>query len=399
MAIAGAVASAIGILGALWLSGSVWLRQPMPPSTSPSDQAALADISNRLTAVERATAARQPDETLPSRIAAADAAIKAQTDALAALGHRVDDVSAAAQSALTQANTATATAATASSNAADAAKSAAQAAVNHGNLDALSNRLESLEASVKTLSGSVAQADTARGTIDTLTGRVATLEASVKSLSDSTAQDNAARADVAALGGRIAALENTVKTFPDQIARQTASANDRAARSAIAAEALRAVVEGGAPYQAELAATQGLGADTTAVAALTPLAATGVPSAAALGQELAALMPALQQAAVPAANDGSLLGRLQANAQQLVHITPINAPPGDAPAAVTARIGVDAAHEDIAAALADIAKLPPAAQSVVAAWVQQARAREAALTAARNIAAAALAALAKPASQ
>jgi hypothetical protein len=148
-----------------------------------------------------------------------------------------------------------------------------------------------------------------------------------------------------------------------------------------------------------LAATQGLGADTTAVAALTPLAATGVPSAAALGQELAALMPALQQAAVPAANDGSLLGRLQANAQQLVHITPINAPPGDAPAAVTARIGVDAAHEDIAAALADIAKLPPAAQSVVAAWVQQARAREAALTAARNIAAAALAALAKPASQ
>jgi hypothetical protein len=368
MAVAGAVASAIGILAALWLSGSAPFRAPLPPSPPPADNAAIADLSTRLSALEHTVAAPQPDQALLSRIAAADAAAKAQADAVAALGRRVDDVAAAAQSALTQANTATSTAAAASSNAADAAKGAAQAAVSQGGLEAL-------------------------------TGRITALETSVKSLSDSTAQDTAARGEVAALATRVAALESAVKALPNQIASEAASADDRPARSAVAAEALRAVVERGAPYQGELAAVRGLGADAKALAPLTPFAAAGVPSAAILGRELAALMPPLQQAAVPAANNGSLLGRLQANAQQLVHITPTSAPAGDDSAAVTARIGVDAARDDIAAALSDIAKLPPAAQSVVAAWVQKAQAREAAIASARGIAAAALAALARPASQ
>jgi hypothetical protein len=205
--------------------------------------------------------------------------------------------------------------------------------------------------------------------------------------------------DLNKLASEVAALESSVKALSDQLTRQAASADDHAARFAVAAESLRAVVERGTPYSAELAAAQSLGADPNAVAALSPLADAGVPSSAALGHELAALMPALQQAAVPAAKDDSLFGRLQSHAQELVHVTPINAPPGDDAAAVTTRIEVDAAHDDIAAALADIAKLPPGAKPVVAAWVQKAQAREAAISGARNIAAAALAALAKPASQ
>lgn len=398
MAVTGAVASAIGILAALWLSGSVPFRAPLPPSAAPADNAAIADISTRLTALEHTIAARQQDQTVLSRVAATDAAAKAQADAIAALGRRVDDVAAAAQGALTQANTATATAATASSNAADSAKSATQAATSHGDLDALAARIAAVEASVKTLSGGVAQADTARSNLDTLTSRVGTLEATVKSLSGNIAQDSAARGDLTALAGRVGTLESAIKLLPGQIAHQMASADDRAARLAVAAEALRAAVERGASYQGELAAVQSLGADANAVAALAPFAAAGVPSAAILGRELAALMPALQQAANPVAHDGSLLGRLQANAQQLVHITPANAPAGDDPAAVSARIGIEAAHDDIAAALTDIAKLPAAAKPVVAAWVQKAQAREAALASARGIAAAALAALAKPAS-
>jgi hypothetical protein len=389
----------------------------------------IADISTRLTALEHTIAEPQPDQAVLSRITAADAAAKAQADALGALGRRVDDLAAAAQSALTQANTATAAAAAASSNAADA-KSAAQAAVGHGDLDALSERIAALEANVQTLSSSVAQAGAASGNLDTLTSRVATLEASVKSLSGTIAQDNAARGDVAALASRLATLEASLKTLsgtiaqdnaargdvaalasrlatleaavkplPAQIARQAASADDRAARSAVAAEALRTAVERGTPYQGELAAVQGLGADANALAALAPLAAAGVPSAATLGRELAALIPALQQATSPVANDDSLLGRLQSNAQQLIHITPANAPAGDDPAAVAARVGVDAAHDDIAAALKEIAKLPAGAKPIVAAWVQKAQARETAIASARGIAAAALAALTKPASQ
>ena len=104
----------------------------------------------------------------------------------------------------------------------------------------------------------------------------------------------------------------------------------------------------------------------------------------------------MQQAAEPAASNNSFLGRLENNARRLVEITPVDAPPGDDPASVVTRISVDAAHADIAAALADIAKLPDAAKPLAAAWVEKAQARDAAIAASRKLAADALAALSKP---
>ena len=212
----------------------------------------------------------------------------------------------------------------------------------------------------------------------------------------SAGQAGVARSDLDALAARIAPLESTVKTLADDIKHETATADDRAARLTVAAEALRAAVERGAPYQAELAAVKSLGADQSATAPLEPFAAAGVPSAAALAHELASLTPALQQAAEPASSNNSFLGRLENNAQRLVEITPVDAPPGDDPASVVTRISVDAAHADIAAALADIAKLPDAAKPLAAAWVEKAQARNAAIAASRKLAADALAALSKP---
>ena len=139
-----------------------------------------------------------------------------------------------------------------------------------------------------------------------------------------------------------------------------------------------------------------LGADPSATAPLEAFAAAGVPRAAALVHELASLAPALRQAAEPAASNSSFLDRLESNAQRLVRITPVDAPPGDDPASVVTRISVDAAHSDIAAALADIAKLPDAAKPLAAAWVEKAQARNAAIAASRKLAADALAALSKP---
>ena len=212
----------------------------------------------------------------------------------------------------------------------------------------------------------------------------------------SAAQAGVARSDLDALAARIAPLESAVKTLADDIKHETATADDRAARLTVAAEALRATVERGAPYQAELAAAKSLGADPSATAPLEAFAASGVPGAAALARELASLMPALQQAAEPASSNSSFLARLESNAQHLVRITPVDAPPGDDPSSVVTRISVDAAHADIAAALADIAKLPDAAKPLAAAWVEKAQARNAAIAASRKLAADALAALSKP---
>ena len=55
------------------------------------------------------------------------------------------------------------------------------------------------------------------------------------------------------------------------------------------------------------------------------------------------------------------------------------------PSAVLARIEIDAAKADIAAALADLGKLPEATRAPAQAWIAKANARQAALAAARAI--------------
>ena len=52
---------------------------------------------------------------------------------------------------------------------------------------------------------------------------------------------------------------------------------------------------------------------------------------------------------------------------------PVNAPQGDEPSAVLARLEVDAANADIAAALADLAKLPDKVRAPAAAWIEKAQ--------------------------
>ncbi len=264
---------------------------------------------------------------------------------------------------------------------------------------ALVSRLATAEAATKSLSDSLAalthRVDDAAAAAQNALAQAKSASAAADA-AKSAGQAGVTRSDLDALAARIAPLETTVTTLADDIKHETATADDRAARLAVAAEALRAVVERGMPYQAELAAVKSLGADSSATAPLEAFAETGVPRAAALAHELASLMPALQQAAEPAASNSSFLGRLENNARRLVVITPVDAPPGDDPASVVTRIDVDAAHADIATALTDIAKLPDAAQPVAAAWVAKAQARNAAVAASRKLAADALAALSKP---
>jgi hypothetical protein len=347
----GAVAAGL-VAVAFWLAGFVPVHQAVVPqstATAPTTPAAPGppttktadtdEISSRLDRIQQALQTPRPDAAVESRLTAAEAQGKALADSLAALTRRVDDIAAASQTALAQAKAAAA--------AADAAKSAAQASVQAG----------------------------------------------------------AQRSDVEALASRIAALESAAKSLSTEVAQRTSSSNadDRAMRMTVAAEALRAAVERGAPYQAELAAVTALGAEPKATAPLEPFAAQGVPSAAELGRELAALTPALYRATEAEPNNNSFLSRLESHAQKIVRITPIGpgAAPvvGDDPAAVIARINAAAGRGDIAAALAEIAKLPDEARTLANGWAKKAGARRAALAESQHIAADALAALSKPVSQ
>jgi len=339
--IAGAVIGAVAVVAigaALWFAGVVPTRNVAP--TSPPSSGAMNAISAQLNQIQSALAARPAmapaDRALDSHLTTLDAQIKALGDQLAALNRRLDGIAAAAQSARERA---------------DAAAAAAQSA---------GKRADETAAAVK-----------------------------------SAPQTIVTRSDLDALAGRITALEGSIKTLADTAAAHGATnSSDRAARLAVTAEALRAAVDGGAPFTAELTAVKAFGTDQNAVTALQPFAATGVPTDAALAHELAQLMPKLRPpspAANKATSNGGFFGSLESHAKSLVSITSVNAPENGEASSALARLNADTARADIAAALEDIASLPPSAKAVTEPFVQRAYARDAALAASRRIAAAALA--------
>jgi hypothetical protein len=335
-ALIGAVVVA-GIGAGLWFAGVLPAHNAAPVSVS--GNGGMNAISVQLDQIQAALATRPApaDGALNARVAALDAQIKALGDQLGAVNRRLDGIAVAAQSAKEHA---------------DAALAAAQSAGKH--------------------------ADEAA--------------AAVKSAPQSTVTQS----DLDALANRTAALESTIKTLSVTAAHGAPSNNDHAARAAVAAEALRGVVERGAPFTAELAAVKALGADQNSVTALAPFAVAGVPTDAALAHELAQLMPKLEPpppAAAPSSG-GGFLGSLESHAKGLVRITPVGSPVAGDPSSALARLNADAARADIAAALKDISSLPPPAKAAAEPFVQQVTARNAALAASRRIAAAALADLA-----
>jgi hypothetical protein len=193
--------------------------------------------------------------------------------------------------------------------------------------------------------------------------------------------------DIEALTARLTTLEQRLSD-----ARAT-PASDRAVRLGLAAMQLRMAVERGWPFAAELEAVSRLIDDPSSLAPLKAMADTGLPAPGALAQALSKLTPAMLQAALPPSHEGGVLDRLEAGAERLVRIRRIDEAPGDDPAAVIARADVKATRGDIPGALAEIDKLPDKVRAPASGWISTARARIAALDAARQLSTHALQAL------
>jgi hypothetical protein len=245
-------------------------------------------------------------------------------------------------------------------------------------LSAADNAMKSLGIALTALNKhgeeAAAGAADARARADAAEKSVAQLRSSLQDLSRNTSA-GMSPADVDTLQKRIAALEQTTNSNPVDIG----------ARLAQTVTALRDAVVSGVPFVAELEAARALGVDENTLKLLTPFAANGVPTAAALGQELSTLIPAMSKAAGSQGQGGSFLERIEANASKLVRIRPVGAPAGNDASTVIERIEVEAAHADIDAALIDLAKLDAAIRAPAQSWIDKARARQAALTAARQL--------------
>jgi hypothetical protein len=265
----------------------------------------------------------------------------------------------------------------------------------------LGNRLASLEGEVKALAETIGalgrRSDEATAAAREARTRAETSAAALAALTQKVADAPAvARSELETFDQRVAKLERNDQALAAELAKRSAAAEsgDRAARLALAAATLNSAVERGEPFAAELAAAKALGADPKALAPLEPFAASGVPSADALGRELAALAPSLRPAAPPAPREG-FLQRLQVNAEKLVRVNPAAEVAGDDAAAVVSRVEARAAQGDLSAALAELGKLPPAARAAAEPWIKKAQARTAALEASRRLAASSLAGLGK----
>jgi hypothetical protein len=262
--------------------------------------------------------------------------------------------------------------------------SSAESALKSGDtaLSALNKRIDDI----------AANASQARTAADSADKSVTQMQTQMKDLARVQAS-TVTRADIDSLQQKVSSLEQAEQSARNAIEQSAATTS--ATRLALAAQALRNAVTGGAPYQAELAQAKALGADANKLAPLQNFAGNGLPSAAALAQQLRALLPQMQKIAAPRAQaSGSFLDRLEANAGTLVRVSPVNAPSGDRPADVLARLEVEAAHNDIDAAAADIGKLPQAAQAPAKDWLTRVKARHAALAAANDLAASSARALA-----
>jgi hypothetical protein len=275
---------------------------------------------------------------------------------------------------------------------------------------ALASRIAAIETQLKSLgetigslgqrSDSMAAANAAA--LSELTQKLARLDTpGVETDDTSNEASNANAALIATLAGRIDALEGNTKTMEGMLAAELSKRNaeisdDRAVRTAIIAAALAAEVERGRPFAAELKAAHSQGLVAAALAPLEGFAASGVPNAGALLRELSSLEPALLQAAGAVPSQAGFLEKLQANAERLVRIRPIEEVPGDDPAAVIARIEFKAVRGDLPGALTELGNLPATVRAPAQAWISKAQARADALAASRAFAADALAALAKP---
>jgi hypothetical protein len=194
---------------------------------------------------------------------------------------------------------------------------------------------------------------------------------------------------------RLVALDDDVTMLRKQLSELARNGADRAVRLALVAMEIRLAVDRGAPFAAEFAAVKHLIYDQTVLAPLEAAAAAGVPTAGMLAQGLAKLETTMLKAATAPEPQVGVLAQLGASAERLVRIRPVGELPGDDPASVIARAEMKVTRGDVAAALAELEKLPEPVRAPAGAWMKTAQARIASIDAARQLMTGALEQLAK----
>jgi hypothetical protein len=233
-----------------------------------------------------------------------------------------------------------------------------------------------------------------------VTNRLTAIESALKTAADNLAAlSRRMDGEDGALRDANARLEKLTGTLAEvqAAARESHAGTDRVSRFAAAAAALLNAVEHGEPFKPELDIVKPFAPDAPELAALEPFALSGLPNDAAIARELSTLIrPMMAKSDAPPPTSGGFLDRLQANAEKLVRIRPVDEARGDDRDARLARLEQRATQGNVAGAMDEIARLPTDARAPFQNWVAKVQARDKAIEAARHLSSAAVAAL-KPA--
>ncbi|RUV55064.1 MULTISPECIES: COG4223 family protein [unclassified Mesorhizobium] len=172
--------------------------------------------------------------------------------------------------------------------------------------------------------------------------------------------------------GRLAALEQSVSQLSDKLEAQAAQPK---IALAIAASALKAALDRGAPFAAELETFAAISPDAPELATLRSYAEKGVPTRAEIAAEMPAAANAMVAASEPVDQNAGFLQNLLSSAESLVKVRPIGAVEGAGAPETVARMEVAVNQGDYAKALGEYDTLPEAAKAAGAEFAGKLKAR------------------------
>ncbi|MDG4883395.1 phage tail protein [Mesorhizobium sp. WSM4884] len=226
-------------------------------------------------------------------------------------------------------------------------------------IKALNDKVGQIETAVADLqkAGGAAPVD-----LGPLNEKLAGLDALVKSAGD------AAKAE----DGRIAALEQSVQQLSGKVEAQ---ASQPKIALAIAASALKAALDRGAPFATELDTFAAIAPDAPEIAVLRSYAEKGVPTRATIASEVEAAANAMVEAATPVDQNAGFFQSLVSSAESLVKVRPVGTVEGKGAPETVARLEVAVNQGDYAKALGEYDTLPDAAKSAGADFAGKLKAR------------------------
>jgi hypothetical protein len=242
---------------------------------------------------------------------------------------------------------------------------------------AVNNRIAEAEQRLQArIDGRLAEGETAdQKALGSAETEIADLKAKVATLSQSSPVngDGEVAAALAGLDNRTAKLEAELSTLSGEIDKDQAGA--RSAASVLALGNLRAAVDAGRPYAAELVSIRRLAPEIRNFGALPAFADQGIPTL----PELTASFATAEDtalAALPTPKDESFFGSLLASAKSMVKVRRIDAgATGDDPDAVLARAEAKLKQDELAEAVKEVDGLSGASREAFAPWIDAARAR------------------------